>query len=207
MSFTIIAGARQGLLTDASVVFIDAATSVSVKLPNKVTSHPVGNGSNISDHVFQNNAVIDIQGVMTNYPFHLPRDSGPNRVRDSYRKLRTIYNSREFVTVRTELAAYTNCIITSLTFPESPQTGDSLHFSVTLEQVQIVEPEAVITSPALLDRILNNQKTGNKTAVDSENQGNSATDQATINSSANWFDTNTPELTRVVRDFNSTVGL
>lgn len=205
MSFTIIAGGRQSLITNESIIHIDAATSVTPKFTNTVTAHPTEGGNNISDHVFRQNTVIDIQGCIVNYPIRDAVDAGPNRVRTQYRQLVRLKENREFISVRSELQTFDQCVITALSFPRTANVGDSLQFSITLEQVQVVEPEAVITSEELLDRLLRPAKVGNKESRDAESEGNSEADKGLFSSIGNFFSENFGETTRVITDAGKTL--
>lgn len=173
MAFTIIAGGRQSLITDESVIHIDAATTVTPYFRNTVTSHPTEGGNNVSDHVYRQNTTIEVQGIITNYPIRDAVDAGPNRVREQYRRLVRLKENREFLSLRTELQVFEQCVITAMSFPRTAKVGDSLQFSITLEQVQVVEPEVVVTDAELLDRLLRPKKVGDKGSKNSETDDDS----------------------------------
>lgn len=200
MAFTIIAGGSTRGLQDSSIVHIDAAVNVTPRLRNTVTAHPVEGGSNVSDHVFRQNTTIDVQGCIVNFPFRDAPDAGLNRVREQYRQLSRLKELRQFVTIRTELETFTSCVITSLSFPRTAQVGDSLQFSITFEQLQIVQADEIIASSDLLDRILRPQKVGNKEAVDAETPGNSEEDQTLLGRAGRWFRENLPNTTNAITD-------
>lgn len=206
MAFTLIAGgSNRGLLQTPSVVHIDATTNITPRFSNQVTKHPVESGGTISDHAFQQNTEIDVTGCIVNYPINGSGEADFRRVEDQYRLLRRIWSTREFTTIRSELEAYQNCILTSMSFPRTPQVGDSLEFNLTFEQVQVVSPpQSALVSDEIIDRILRPQKVGNKEIVDSESEGNSEQDQGLFDRIGNYFRTNFSEATRVVTDFGQT---
>lgn len=58
---------------DNTLIWIDATLSISEDYSGTVTSHPIQDGSVISDHVILNNTKLSISGVVSDYDFQLDR--------------------------------------------------------------------------------------------------------------------------------------
>jgi hypothetical protein len=188
MAVTIIAGGNK-LEGTISVYSLDATLTFTPRLSSTITKHPVETGSTITDHVFLNNTIIDVTGIITNsgaipvkggtasgvglgdlIPSPTVSGTGGIRVQSAHDILVNIFNNRELITINSELQVYDNCIVTSLSLPRSPDIGDTLRIEMTLEQLQVVSSERLPVSSDLLDAIAINQKKGTKTASDSDNE-------------------------------------
>lgn len=62
---------------------IDVATSEGFEATAEVTEHPVETGSAITDHVRPNNAMITLEGLITNTPVVVPRSQLAGRTRSA----------------------------------------------------------------------------------------------------------------------------
>lgn len=73
------------------VIVFDSVTSFSEQYQGSVTSHPVEDGSKISDHVITNNVKFKIQGVVSDYNFYNPLKDFVNTPVPAYDFDRTSY--------------------------------------------------------------------------------------------------------------------
>lgn len=58
---------------DDELIWVDAVLSFSEDLSGSVTSHPIQDGSTISDHIVNNNTRFALSGVITDWGFHQDR--------------------------------------------------------------------------------------------------------------------------------------
>lgn len=126
---------------EGSSIVADAITEVHPKHTSTITSHPVESGVNISDHIFTNNVVIDIMGEFSNLPTRLVQGNLVNyqnnsRDQEAWGVLFKIYSQEQPITVVSRFQVYENCFITALTALDEVDTGETLRFSMTLEQVR-----------------------------------------------------------------------
>lgn len=151
-------------------LFIDAAVSVNRQFPNRVTSHPVEDGTDISDHVVNDPRVFSIEGVISDAAFQLDADNdpipgGPGRSVLAAFTLEDMRDNGELLTLETPNDIYFDVIITDLSIPRDAQTGKSLVFTITLQQITTVErqfaevPESRLSAGAS-DKGAQNAETG-----------------------------------------------
>lgn len=170
---------------NGDVINVTVITSYGKDYRNSVTSHPVENGSKISDHVQTENLTIGIRGIVVdaditgytsvysapkvleqNAAFRIVSTTpsaplvGGAAVKDA---LLSCFKNKELVSVlegmpspfgkdigmKTPLSFHSDCIITSLSFSEDENTGDSVELTMSLEQIRRVKlREVVVKAPA-----------------------------------------------------------
>lgn len=125
-------------------VQIDAFIEENHVLESSVTSYPVENGSEISDHV-----------VLMPFRLELSAAIGPgnslfnngivstNKPLEIYNQLTELREKKIAFTVVTGLKVYDNMIFTSLSVPRNSQNGKSLSFSASLRQIKKAENQTV----------------------------------------------------------------
>lgn len=126
---------------EGSSIVADAITEVHPKHTSTITAHPVESGVNISDHIFTNNVVIDVMGEFSNNPNRIVQGNLVNyqnnsRDQEAWGILYKIYSQEQPLTIVSRFQVYDNCYITSLTALDEIDTGETLRFSMTLEQVR-----------------------------------------------------------------------
>lgn len=132
---------------------IDAALSEEHSFENSVTSFPVQDGADITDHIRFVPIQVTIDGIVSDTPIgemagirglsQLGIGGGPPS-EDAFLILLDIRNKREPVTIRTSKRTYENMALLSLRRREDSKTGRALRFQAVFKQVRIV----------VLDRIL-----------------------------------------------------
>lgn len=167
----------------------DAALNVNPRFSNTVTKHPIETGSEVSDHVYKRNTVIDVDGLITNYSVgNIFEDNIRfNRLQTVYDLLTRLHENREMISISSQYQVFNNCVITSLSIPRNAQIGDSLQVVMTLEQLQVVTSQFVQVSQELLDAAANNRNKGQKTGADSNNPNNSTADQQRLEGVSGWL--------------------
>lgn len=126
---------------EGSSIVADAITQVHPKHTSSITSHPVESGSNISDHIFTNNVVIDVMGEFSSSPVNKVQSNlvgyeNNSRDQEAWGVLYKIYSQEQPLTIVSRFQVYENCFITALTALDEVDTGETLRFSMTLEQVR-----------------------------------------------------------------------
>lgn len=99
---------------------------------NKVTSHPVEKGSDITDHVKREQLVYDITGVVGD-----SEDPG-----DKHLKLKYMWARGDIVDYKGR-STLNNCVVEDFTSDVDEGTKKGFNFSLTLRQVRISEPSTV----------------------------------------------------------------
>lgn len=143
---------------------LDATLSERHEYSAEVTAYPIENGATITDNIRINQTALTIDGFVTNAPVQWLGGIGnaglitggtgvnsinraispgngffPNRVTVAFDMLMKLFNNRESITVVTKLKRYKDMVITRLSFPRSPDIGDTLHFSMDLIQIKKVK--------------------------------------------------------------------
>lgn len=142
---------------------VDATLSEVHEAEAEATEHPVETGVVVADHVILKPRRYRMEGLVTNAPIGLSlvalqkrwtalRTSDPSidapfaaeRLSAvAFATLNGLLEAREFVTVVTPLAKYSDLVLVALSFPRDAHTGDALRFSATFKQVRKVTASEV----------------------------------------------------------------
>jgi len=156
------------------VLELDATVSDGHEYANELTSYPVEDGADITDHIRRHPERVTIEGFITNSPVkyfggegkvgnqYLGDQSGTNdesRVASALEKLLELAGydpagklnpaaagnrAAKIVTVVTGLRNYSNMIMTKLSVPRNSQTGESLRFTAEFVRIIQVKTEVVV---------------------------------------------------------------
>lgn len=121
---------------------IDCKIEATHDFAAESTQFPVESGSVISDHIINKPKTLQIHGVVTNSPLVLD-DVDPARMLNTFDKLMDIRDNKYLVTVVTEFGLYENMVMNSLSLPRNAAVGDSLDFSASFGQIEIVSSKFV----------------------------------------------------------------
>ena len=151
----------------AILVKLDASLNESHKYKNTVTSYPVEQGLDISDHVRQEPETFSLEGIVTNSPvsffpiltdFKTIINGGKDRVMTAYEALLliagrklvktpngsgdfvniTIETKPKIIDISTHLRVFSDMILEDLTFDFDNKTGDALPFKAQAKRVRKV---------------------------------------------------------------------
>lgn len=114
-------------------VFLDATLTEDHNYSSVVTNYPVESGRNISDHIYNEPITVQITGIVTDSPLSFL--SSFNRSIDAFNRLILIHQRRERITVVTGIKVYPSMVMTNLQVPRNVNTGQSLTFSIQLQQM------------------------------------------------------------------------
>ena len=165
---------------------LDASLSESHQFASEVTQFPVEDGSVITDHIQNKPDQVSINGFVTNTPIRsfadvagaadLVRLSGVSgRTELALETLLNIHRFRELVTIVTNLKAYNDMALTSLTIPRNAAIGDTLEFSADF--VKVVKVTSAVVAVENLLPANGADKQGSSTK-DAGKQNTSAADAA-----------------------------
>lgn len=163
---------------------IDVTLSFSSQRSATTADHPIELGAFVSDHVFINNATMELSGIISynkipdinigpSYSESNPLESSTDKPKDGASKLISLFNTRTLLTVVSDLEVFGQCVIKTLTIPRNAQIGNDLHFSMTLEQLRIVGTQSSAISLELFDNYYSAARKGTKTPANDKNPDNS----------------------------------
>lgn len=161
MAITTIMTVPQGLEGKRTFV-CDATLSVAPSYSNNISNHPVEKSSNISDHAYNNNPIIRIEGVISNSYSQTDLFNNPslthvnnevlydgNRVYRALNLLEELWRERGVFTIVSEYKDYNYCIIKNLNTSFTKETSDVLVFSLVCEQVRFADSQQIIVTNLL----------------------------------------------------------
>lgn len=154
---------------------IEATFNITHQMRSTPTKNPIDQGSDITDHVINDNRVVSLEGIISDTPLialapiagsavaGVPSDPvaaaiqqffigstigallgvSNNRVQDHFKMLEELHNNRLPFRLVTGLKVYDNMIITDINIPRNAVNANSLRFSATLEQLQVVSDEEI----------------------------------------------------------------
>lgn len=134
----------------------DATVSLAPTYSNVITSHPVERGSNITDHSYNKNPVITVQGVVSNsysqedyenFPGlqHVNNlvDYNSNRVQQAYDLLVELWEDRNQFQIVHDYDVFRWCVLKSFKTDFTNETSDALVFTLEAEVVRFVSSQKV----------------------------------------------------------------
>lgn len=145
---TLFRRAPQGTLepdpqSKLSPIEFDVIVSESHKAAASTTSHPVEDGSTISDHVSLEPATLDLTGIISRHPvmYAASLSQSPTRDADAYEALQTLHTSRTPMTVTTSIGVHQNMIMTSLEVSRDLSTATAIVARMSFVRIAIVTAE------------------------------------------------------------------
>ena len=138
---------------------IDGVITESTRRSAIVSSNPIENGSNISDHVIKEPMRYSMTGIITNTPigsdaatqlfgsvvdvvtgiFGKSEQGGISRSRQAYQNLVELLEAGELISVDTGLRSYDNLIFESISVDANKETSNGISFSASFVQAIIVQ--------------------------------------------------------------------
>lgn len=135
----------------SSVIEMDASLEELHTATVEVTSHPVENGADISDHIRRKPRSIRITGIVTNHPvtlFAFARTSiSGTRAEQFFEALEKVMDAGTLISVFTTLRQYDNMVITEITVPRNAEKGNVVEATITFREIIIVNTETLAAVP------------------------------------------------------------
>ena len=134
---------------DYMAIAFDSVPSVGMKRTANVTSYPVEDGEDVSDHVQIKNRTFTLSGVISETPIRkdavqdLLYSSGVNgtRVAQATQYLDKIMEKRQTISLVLEQQIYNNIILKGISVDYKDEYGQT--FNLDFEQVRIVSSKSV----------------------------------------------------------------
>lgn len=149
--FTILASvynpASDSYIQNYQAIVFDAVPSVGIKRQADVTSYPVENGADVSDHVQVKNNTFTLSGMITETPIRLMHDmlhsAGVNgtRISQAITYLDQIFDARQPITLVTEHKVYENVILSGISYDYKSEFA--MQFDLEFEQIRLVSKATV----------------------------------------------------------------
>ena len=129
-------------------VELDASIEESHVSQNEVTSYPVEQGVDITDHVRKKPDRVTIRGIVTDTPIiSLGQAAQTNlstaRSIDAYGKTLYMLAEAQLISVVTSLNTYSNMVIESLEVPRDSKRGHAVEMSLSLREIKTAEVATV----------------------------------------------------------------
>lgn len=124
-----------------AIVF-DSVPNVGIKRQADVTSYPVENGADVSDHVQVKNNTFTLSGMISETPVRLMKDmlysAGVNgtRISQAITYLDQIFDARQPIILITEHKVYENVILKGISYDY--QSEYAMKFELDFEQIRLV---------------------------------------------------------------------
>jgi hypothetical protein len=148
-------------------VVFDCVPEYSEQYSSNISAHPIETGSDIVDHVVNNNPSIELTGFITSVyhrlstktffqsvaetvsnpltatsiissKLNLARQTTGDDWRDAYRVLKAMWESKQLLSLSSILGEHNDLIITDMSFPKNAENFGGLEISLTLQKVRIV---------------------------------------------------------------------
>ncbi|AXQ35393.1 phage baseplate protein [Enterobacter cloacae complex sp. IR53043] len=149
--FTILASvynpASDSYIQNYQAIVFDAVPSIGIKRQAEVTSYPVENGAEVSDHVQIKNNTFKLSGIITETPVRLEKDllysAGVNgtRISQAIQYLDKIFDSRQPITLVTEHKVYEDVILSGISYDYKSEFA--MQFDLEFEQIRLVSTATV----------------------------------------------------------------
>ena len=137
----IYVGTRTKLYHSAGSIVFDAVTNFDPKFSTKVTSFPVEDGAEISDHIINENPKFTLSAVISDASAGLNPEKGDMTESDAYKGLLNLRDRQELVSLLTPRDTYSDLVVTEIGFPKAVGDGLSLKLELSFEKIRRVSSE------------------------------------------------------------------
>lgn len=134
----------------SQVIQLDTTLDANLSHTMAVTSFPVEEGANISDHAQKQPDIVSIRSLVSATPFRifsLGALSGDDRPRGAFEIMTELQEKKELVRIVTDLNTYDNMMLTSFSAPRRQDTKNALLFTGMFKEVRIVSSQVVTLPP------------------------------------------------------------
>jgi uncharacterized protein YbcI len=163
---------------------VDAFLAEHYNFSNSVTDIPVEEGSNIADHIVEDQDVISVEAFIGNTAFEVITVDGNSvsnleapdrmaRVKQAYQELKKLMKEKKLVDVVLGLETFTGMAITSFVIDREAETGANLPFTMEFKKLKIVHSDTTQINASNTEAGSSGDQTGGTT-----NAGTSGTEQS-----------------------------
>lgn len=136
------------LQTQIGDLIVEQVRNQSVALGARVSSHPVEEGADITDHIRREPRQVTVAGVFSATPLQTTDDldaEGTPRLQSARARLEALLGQPvAYVAADTLMET---CAIIALTLAQGPDTGDAVPFEMTLQEIRRVSSQTVTIPP------------------------------------------------------------
>ncbi len=129
---------------------VDAFVTESYNFSNSVTDIPVEDGSNIADHIVEDQDVVSVEAFIGNTAFEVVQNDGNlisnleapdkmSRIQQAYLELKKLTKSKQLFDIVLGLDTFTDMAITSFSIAREASTGANLPFSMEFKKVKVIK--------------------------------------------------------------------
>jgi hypothetical protein len=162
---------------------VDAFLAEHYQFSNSVTDIPVEEGSNIADHIVEDQDVISVEAFIGNTAFEVVTIDGNavsnleapdrmERVQQAYQELKKLTKAKQPLDVVLGLETFTKMAITSFVIDRDAETGANLPFTMEFKKLKIVHSDTAKINASNKETGPAGDQTGGTT-----NAGTSGTEQ------------------------------
>lgn len=129
-------------MDSGNILCFDAVPELTTDLSAQVSSYPVEDGAEVSDHVQNQNDKFTITAYITNTPLMNYKNNSVlyetqgKRVGLAIEILRKLKEQRQTITLVNEFEVLQDCVVTNVSWTQSPQESEALAFRLTFEKVR-----------------------------------------------------------------------
>lgn len=142
--------ASSEVASDLAEIQIDASINIDHQMSSMVTSNPIEDGSTVSDGAVRENRKVTLKGMIVNHPLIdfnffgiLSISDQDGRAQSGFEVLKKVWKQSQPFSLETKIETYDPVIITDLVVIDNVAVGDAIKFSMTVEEVNIVQSSTV----------------------------------------------------------------
>jgi len=188
--FTILASvynsASDSYIQNYQAIVFDAVTDTGIRRQADITSYPVENGAEVSDHVQLKNNTFKLSGIISETPVRLEKDllysAGVNgtRISQAIEYLDQMFDSRQPITLVTEHKVYENVILSGISYDYKSEYA--MQFDLEFEQIRLV---STATVNVIATKTQSNKSTGGTVKQKVVNNAPKKTESDTVTTAFN----------------------
>lgn len=104
---------------------------------NRITSHPVEDGSAVADHIENELLSGSLSALISNFSLKTEALTS-NRAQDAFNEMERLWRTRELVTIVTVMRVYEDVAIRSVGVARSADTGEAIALNIDFQAVRRV---------------------------------------------------------------------
>ena len=134
---------KYGVNSDNGFITFDILVNESHNFSSNITSHPIENGSEVSDHIRNQLEQGSFTGLISNFSVK-SRFLFSNRAQDAFDLFVELWKQKVLFTITTVMRVYKSMGITNISINRDFSTGDAVVFNVGFRKVEQVSLKTVV---------------------------------------------------------------
>ncbi len=128
-------------------IIADLTTKEDHTLSATVTSHPVEEGAEVSDHIRNAPRTLTLEQIVSQTPLQDGLKVKADHVGETWDLLKQLWKKAEPITVVSSLEVYDNMAIERVSVNRDPSNTGYLRYSVQLKQIRLAKSQTVSIPP------------------------------------------------------------